>query len=127
MRIANVFGVALVLTGVNVSLAAAACSGSNGRGWASGKGNGQFEMVASDKTCTISFVNFIDDAKGTKVPASEVKLTKAPKSGPIGIAAGKGLVYTPNAGFSGQDKFCTRNTAPTVKGTLSGCVTVTVR
>lgn len=127
MRNMVIFGTVLALAGLATSLAEAACSGSNGRGWGSGKGNGAFEMTAADKSCTISFPNFIDEAKGTKVPASEVKLTKAPKSGTIGIAAGKGLVYTPKAGFSGQDKFCTRNTAPTVKGTLSGCVTVTVR
>jgi hypothetical protein len=108
--------------------AQASCSGSLGRGWASGQGNGQFEMTTADKTCLMGFANFLDDAAKTRVPATEVALTKAPENGTIGIIANQGLVYTPNANLKGTDRFCTRNTTPQVKGkTLSGCVNVTVR
>lgn len=108
--------------------AEAACTGSLGRGWASGQGNGQFEMTVADRTCQMGFANFIDDAAKTRIPATEVALTKAPGNGKIGIIANQGVVYTPNANFKGTDRFCTRNTAPQVKGkTLSGCVNVTVR
>jgi hypothetical protein len=104
----------------------AACTGSNGRGWASGSGAGNFEMSTSDRTCSIPFPNFIVGDRRT--PASEVVLTTAPRNGTIGVAAGRGLVYTPNAGFTGADRFCTRNTASAFQGqTLSGCITVTVR
>ena len=109
------------------SVAQAACSGGTGRGWGSGQGNGQFEMSASDKTCLIGYNSFINDSAKTKIPATEVALTKAPKSGKITLSK-QGVVYTPNAGFKGKDKFCTKNTSPEVKGkTLSGCVTVTVK
>lgn len=108
------------------SAALAACEGSNGRGWGSGKGDGAFEMAAGDKACTIRFPIFIDDAAGTRTEATQVTLTQAPKSGKVGVGK-TGLVYTPNPGFKGKDRFCTKNTAPKVKGTLAGCVTVTVR
>lgn len=104
----------------------AACTGSNGRGWASGSGDGKFEMRASDRACSIPFPNFIVGERRT--PATEVALTTAPRNGTVGIAAGQGLVYTPNAGFKGNDRFCTRNTTPAFAGqSLSGCITVTVK
>ena len=106
----------------------AACTGSNGRGWGKGNGNGQFNMASSDKTCTISFPGFIDDARNTRIPATNVSVTKKPKNGKVSVVAGKGVVYTPAPGFKGKDRFCTRNTSSKVKGkTLSGCITVTVR
>lgn len=112
----------------SVSSAYAACTGSNGRGWGSGKGNGQFEMTARDKSCKISFPGFINDAKKTRIPATDVTLTREPKNGKISVVAGKGLVYTPNSGFKGKDKFCTKNKSSKMKGqTLSGCITVTIR
>lgn len=119
----------LSLAGLSsVSSAYAACSGTNGRGWGSGKGNGQFEMATSDKTCRISFPGFVDDVKKTRIPATDVSITTQPKKGKISVVAGKGLIYTPNPGFKGKDRFCTRNKSSKVKGkTLSGCVTVTVR
>jgi type 1 fimbria pilin len=120
-------GVFCIASVFAASAAQAECSGSNGRGWGSGKGKGQFEMTVADKSCKISFPGFIDDVKKTRVPATEVSLTKAPKSGKIGIAKGQGIIYTPNPGFKGKDTFCTKNTSPDVKGTLSGCITVTVR
>ena len=112
------------------SAALAECRGSNGRGWGSGNGNGSFEMTQADKTCRINFPGFIFEATNTRIPATEVQLSRAPKNGKLGVAAGKGLIYTPNPGFRGQDTFCTRNTSPDpkVRGqTLSGCITVTVR
>ncbi|MGB3876487.1 MAG: hypothetical protein WA980_11605 [Shinella zoogloeoides] len=110
------------------STAHAACTGTNGRGWGKGKGAGKFEMTMNDKICKISFPGFIDDLKKTRVPATSVTFTSKPKNGKISIVAGKGLIYTPKAGFKGKDRFCTRNTTPKVRGkTLSGCVTVTVR
>lgn len=120
---------ALVIGGflaATASSALAACEGSNGRGWGSGKGDGKYDMAAADKTCLIGYPNFIDDVKKTRVPATEVSLTRAPKSGTITLSA-KGLVYTPAQGFKGSDKFCTKNTAKGEKGTLAGCITVTVR
>ena len=102
------------------------CTGSNGRGWGQGKGNGQFEMAAADGHCMISFPGFINDTTNTRIPATELALTKAPSSGTIGKSA-SGIVYTPQPGFRGTDTFCTRNTSPEVRGTLSGCVSVTVR
>lgn len=109
----------------SASAAFAACDGSFGRGWASGKGNGAFEMKAADKACVMGFTGFGSGAD--RVLATEVALTTAPKSGKLGISS-KGMVYTPNAGFKGKDKFCTRSTAKQVKGqSLSGCVTVTVK
>ena len=118
--------VMLACIGFSASAAWADCEGSNGRGWASGKGNGAFEMAAKDKTCLIRFPAF-GSGEAPRIPATEVKLTTAPKSGKVAVSA-KGMVYTPNPGFTGKDRFCTRNTAKQVKGqTLSGCVTVTVK
>lgn len=110
----------------SASTAVAACSGELGRGWSRGQGNGAFQMTAADRSCTIGYANFINDSNNTSIAATEIKLTKAPKSGDIGVSDG-GVVYTPKAGFKGQDKFCTSNTSPQVKGKkLSGCITVTV-
>ncbi|WP_347137565.1 hypothetical protein [Paracoccus sp. SSK6] len=109
------------------SAADAECSGGLGRGWASGKGNGQYEMRLGEQSCVIDHPAFIDDAKGTRTPATELALTRAPAAGRIGVSP-QGIVYMPPAGFAGQDRFCIRNTTPQVRGkTLSGCVTVTVR
>ncbi|WP_151718392.1 Ig-like domain-containing protein [Gemmobacter serpentinus] len=120
----------LVVTG-SVFIASAAyaeCTGTNGRGWASGKGSGQFEMSTADKQCRISFPGFVNDTTNTRIPATEVTLRQAPKNGKLAIVAGQGLIYTPNPGFTGKDKFCSVNTSPEVKGKkLSGCVTITVR
>lgn len=118
---------AMIAVALTSTAAYAECTGSNGRGWGSGKGSGQFEMAASDKSCQISFPGFIDDVKKTRTPATEMTLTRAPKSGKITLSK-DGPIYTPNPGFKGTDKFCTKNKAATVKGkTLSGCVSVTVR
>jgi hypothetical protein len=110
------------------STAHAACTGTNGRGWGKGNGAGKFEMTTRDKICKISFPGFVNDAKKTRIAATNVTFTSKPKNGKISVVAGQGLIYTPKAGFKGKDKFCTRNSSPKVKGqTLSGCVTVTVR
>lgn len=110
-----------------ISGAQAACTGSNGRGWGSGNGAGQFEMNASDKNCPMSFQGVINDTTKTRIPATEVRITRAPGSGKVSVTR-TGLVYTPNKGFKGNDTFCTSNTTPKAPGvTLSGCVTVTVR
>ena len=116
----------VLLTCGLATAASAACEGGNGRGWASGKGKGAFEMTAADKTCQIGYPSFIDDTNNSQIPATQTKLTTAPKSGTIKLSK-SGLIYTPNAGFTGKDKFCIQNTTPEVKGKkLSGCVTVTV-
>lgn len=112
----------------SASSAYAACTGTNGRGWGSGNGSGKFEMTTADKTCNISFPGFVDDVRKTRVPAGQVTITSTPKNGKVAVRAGSGMVYTPNPGFKGQDRFCTRNTSPQFKGqTLSGCVTVQVK
>lgn len=117
-----------VVSLLSVSAAQAACSGTNGRGWGKGNGSGQFAMTTGDKICKISFPGFIDDVRKTRTPATEVTITSKPKNGKISVVAGKGLTYTPNAGFKGKDRFCTRNTSAKIKGkSLSGCITVTVR
>ena len=121
-----VFAATVAIAGLVASSAFAECTGSNGRGWGKGKGNGQFEMSTSDKTCLISYPGFIYEAEKKRVPATEVKLTRAPKSGTISLSK-QGIVYTPAAGFKGKDKFCTKNTAQGEKGTLSGCVTIVVK
>lgn len=109
------------------SVAEAACTGSNGRGWGSGQGSGSFEMTSADKSCQISFPNVINDRAGTQVPANKVSFTRQPSNGKVSVT-GRGLVYTPARGFKGTDRFCTSNTAPKAPGvTLSGCVAVTVR
>lgn len=119
---------AFIIGSVSVSSVQAACTGMNGRGWGSGRGAGEFLMSASDKTCKISFPGFIDDVRKTRTPATDVTVTRQPKSGKIDVVAGKGLIYTPNAAFKGKDRFCTKNTSPKVKGkSLSGCISVTVR
>ncbi|MGB6119086.1 MAG: Ig-like domain-containing protein [Mesorhizobium sp.] len=110
-----------------VTAADAACSGSNGRGWGSGGGSGKFTMSASDKTCRIGMPGFINDAKKTNIPASQVKFTRNPSSGKVSVG-GSAMTYTPNPGFKGSDRFCTVHTSPKVKGQkLSGCITVTVK
>lgn len=110
-----------------LSGAQAACTGSNGRGWGTGNGAGQFEMTAADKTCRMSFQGVINEAAKTRIPATEVTITRAPGSGKVAVTK-SGLVYTPNKGFQGSDTFCTSNTTPKEPGiTLSGCITVTVR
>ncbi|MEW9612380.1 hypothetical protein AB3G45_00600 [Shinella sp. S4-D37] len=119
---------AFVIGCFSVSTVHAACSGSNGRGWGTGRGAGKFEMTTRDKSCKISFPGFTDDVRKTRIPATDVTFTSKPKSGKITVVAGKGLIYTPNAGFKGKDRFCTRNRSSKVKGkSLSGCVTITVR
>lgn len=114
------------ITAISISsVAHAQCSGGLGRGWASSKGAGQYEMAASDQQCLIGFASFIDP-NGGKTPATKVKLTSAPKSGKIGIGQ-QGVVYTPNKGFRGTDKFCTSNSSDAVKGkSLKGCVSISV-
>lgn len=93
---------AMVVAGCfHASSAQAACSGSNGRGWGSGNGNGKFEMTAADKSCPISFTNVIDDKAKTKIPATNVTVTKPPKSGKVAVT-GAGLVYTPTPGFKAR-------------------------
>lgn len=83
-------------------------------------------MTTADKLCKISFPGFING--NTRTPATEVKVTQQPKSGKLSVVAGKGLVYTPSAGFKGKDRFCTSNTSPKIKGQkLSGCITIAVR
>lgn len=107
--------------------AAAACTGTDGRGWGSGKGNGQLERTSRDRSCQISFSGFTFSDGRPRIPATELVLTQAAKSGKITLGR-DGPIYTPNAGFQGQERFCTRNTSPQVRGqTLSGCVTVTLR
>lgn len=106
----------------------AACTGTNGRGWGSGNGSGQFEMTGADKTCRMSFPGFVDDVANIRTPATDARITRAPKNGKVTVVGGKGLIYTPDQGFKGKDRFCTRNTTPKVKGkSLAGCITVTVR
>lgn len=127
MRIST-FSAAIVPLILGVGSAAhAECSGGLGRGWASGKGNGQYEMRAGDQSCVIEYPAFFDNAGGNRTPATELALTRAPAAGKIGVSP-QGIVYMPPAGFAGQDRFCIRSTTPQVRGkTLSGCVTVTVR
>lgn len=128
MRIVATVITALVWGSVTVSAAQAACTGTNGRGWGSGRGAGEFQMSASDKICKISFPGFIDDVRKTRTPATDVTITRQPKSGKISVVAGQGLIYTPNANFKGKDRFCTKNTSSKVRGkSLSGCITVTIR
>lgn len=127
MRIIYSAMVGIVLGAVSITVAEAACKGSNGRGWGSGKGAGQFAMSAADGACRISFPGFIDERTNKRTPATQVKITKAPRSGKVEVVPGKGLRYIPAKGFKGRDTFCTSNRAPKMKGTLAGCVTVTVR
>lgn len=126
MRTLAILGSVVVAGYLSVSAADAACQGTNGRGWGSGNGAGKFTMSASDKTCQIGFPNFINDKNKTQTPANIVTITRAPKSGKVQVT-GRGLVYAPAAAFKGSDTFCTRNKSAKVKGTLSGCITVTVR
>jgi hypothetical protein len=126
MNCKTTFLTAMALGIFAATAASADCKGSNGRGWGKGQGKGQFEMSAADKKCFISYPGFIYEAENRRVPANEVKLTRAPKNGTISLSK-DGLIYTPAAGFKGQDKFCTKNTAKGEKGSLSGCVTVTVK
>lgn len=71
--------------------------------------------------------SFINDQAKTSIPATNVKITRPPKSGKVAVT-GSGLVYTPASGFKGNDRFCTTNTTPKVKGKmLRGCITVTVK
>ena len=109
-----------------VSEAHAACTGSNGRGWASGRGAGKFAMTAADKSCFIGVPGFIVGKKRT--PASTSKITKQPKSGKVTIAQGRGFTYSPKAGFKGKDRFCSSSTSQKFKGQrLAGCIAITVR
>lgn len=105
----------------------AACSGGLGRGWASGRGSGEFTMTSGDKNCLIAYPAFINEAAGTRTPAAQIALTSAPKAGKIGSTP-DGILYMPQSGFRGSDKFCIKNTTPQMPGkSLSGCVTVTVQ
>lgn len=109
------------------STAFAACDGSTGRGWSSGNGSGTYEMSSTDKTCLIPFVGFFSNNGNDFTPATEISLRRAPKSGSIGVSS-SGIVYTPNPGFTGKDRFCTINRSDKFAGeTLAGCYTVTVR
>ncbi|MBX3598564.1 MAG: hypothetical protein KF874_13420, partial [Rhizobiaceae bacterium] len=127
LRIIGTIAASILISGLAVSVANAACEGSNGRGWGSRGGQGKFTMSAADKSCNIGFPNFINDQAKTKIPANQVTLTSQPKNGKVSVS-GKGLTYTPNAGFKGKDKFCTQKRTPKVKGkALRGCVTFTVK
>lgn len=117
----------ILMAGATLALAGAAhaeCSGSFGRGWSKGEGNGTFQMAAADRHCVMGWTYFKPDQR--KDPATQISLTRAPASGQIGTSKG-GIVYTPNPGFRGEDRFCLRNTAPRVSGAHRGCVTVMVR
>lgn len=128
MRIVSTVAIVTVTGCLTITAAQAACTGSNGRGWGSGKGAGAFEMSTGDKECRISFPGVINEQAGTRIPATEVSVTQPPKSGKIKVVKGRGILYTPNAGFKGRDRFCTRNTTPKAPGvTLSGCITVSVK
>lgn len=128
MRTLTTVSTLLAAAFFSVSTAEAACTGSNGRGWGSGSGgSGKYQMTAADKNCRIGFPNFINDKAKTSIPATNVKITRAPKSGKVAVT-GSGLIYTPASGFKGNDRFCTTNTTPKVKGQmLRGCITVTVK
>ncbi len=127
MRQQIAFATLLLIGSFAAESVAAACTGSNGRGWASGKGVGRFEMTTADGTCRMGFPGFTFSDGRPRVPATELVLTQAPKSGKITLHS-EGLIYTPNRGFKGEDRFCTRNTTPRMPGkTLSGCITVAVR
>jgi hypothetical protein len=117
--------VAALVAGPTAALAA--CEGSTGRGWASGHGTGTYEMSSADRSCTIPFVGFFSNNGNDFTPATEVSLSKSPTSGKIGVSS-KGIIYTPNAGFTGTDRFCTINRSGAVSGEkLSGCYEITVR
>ncbi|WP_282129011.1 Ig-like domain-containing protein [Roseobacter litoralis] len=119
------FATAFVFLGATTAIAA--CDGASGRGWASGNGKGSYEMTSGAKRCEIPFVNFFSNNGNTRTPAKEVTLRRAPKSGTISLSS-SGIIYTPNAGFKGKDRFCTVNRSSAFEGqTLSGCITVTVK
>jgi len=121
----SIFASALLISSASVAMAA--CEGSTGRGWASGKGTGTYEMSPGDTRCQIPFVGFFSNNGGTFTPAKDVSLRKAPRSGKISLS-GSGIIYTPNAGFRGTDEFCTVNRSSKAQGeTLSGCYKVTVK
>ncbi|NKC23268.1 hypothetical protein HED50_21110 [Ochrobactrum oryzae] len=70
---------ALIIGSVSVSTAQAACEGTNGRGWGTGRGAGQFEMSTRDKICKISFPGFIDDVRKTRTPLLTLQLPDSQK------------------------------------------------
>lgn len=111
------------LAAFTATAASAACESSLGRGWSKGNGKGSF-VLSGAKSCDTGFANFYG-SDNVGIPATEVALSKAPKSGKISIGT-TGVIYTPAAGFKGKDTFCTKNTAPGHKGKLSGCITITV-
>lgn len=126
MRIVMTMATVLISGNLMIIAAEAACIGSNGRGWGSGQGSGSFQMASTDRSCRISFPGIVDDRAGTRIPATQVTVTRGPASGKVSVAGG-GLVYTPNKGFKGSDTFCTSNTTPKAPGvTLAGCITVSV-
>ncbi|MCO5092840.1 Ig-like domain-containing protein [Bosea sp. (in: a-proteobacteria)] len=112
---------------LTLSDAQAACTGTNGRGWGTGRGAGQFQMTTADKSCRISHPGIVNDRAGTRIVANQVSITRAPSSGKLAVSSG-GIVYTPNKGFKGSDSFCTSNTTPKAPGeVLAGCVTIMVQ
>ncbi|AVL54122.1 hypothetical protein CEP88_16965 [Roseobacter denitrificans] len=120
-----VIATAFVFAGSTAALAS--CDGSLGRGWAGGNGKGSYEMAAGAQRCAIPFASFYSNNGNTRTPANEVSLRRAPKSGTITLSS-SGIVYTPEAGFTGKDRFCTINRSSKFEGeTLSGCITVTVK
>ena len=121
MRVLATVAAAIVIGGATVSVANAACTGGFSSGWASGAGTAQFTMSEADGSCQTGFPRFTSNTLATRVT-----FTRAPKSGKASLTS-SGVVYTPAKGFKGKDSFCTRNTSPQVRGTLSGCITVTVR
>lgn len=102
MRIPSLTALTLACLAMGTGLAAAACDGSTGRGWASGKGTGSYEMTGSGP-CLIPFVGFFSNGGQDFTEATEVSLRKAPKSGTVGLTR-RGITYTPNAGFKGRDE-----------------------
>ena len=128
MRVLKTLALSIIVGCLTASAANAACEGSNGRGWGKGRGAGKFEMNQADKNCRISFPGFTNDTTGKRIPGDKVVITSKPKNGDLTVVAGKGLIYTPKAGFKGKDKFCTINTSDRQKkGKLQGCVTVSVK
>ncbi|WP_112309697.1 hypothetical protein [Pseudogemmobacter bohemicus] len=60
------------------SAAQAECSGGNGRGWSNG--HGSFEMSGKDGGCRIGYPGFICEDGKRCVPATEMTLTRVPRS-----------------------------------------------
>ncbi len=95
--------VAILLTSGLVAssvIAQSTCKVELGKGWAGGAGRGTITMKNDGKPCGAPMYTVPED----NIPVDSIKVVSPPKYGTVSIKMPQ-FFYTPNPGFTGQDRF----------------------